>query len=127
MKRTGIFFVVFSFALSCVFATLTWSHPGRTDSSGGHYNRKTGEYHFHGGKTSPNPSSNFSPSNKPDSSYQKTQTKEGTVYITRTGKKYHSSNCRYLSKSKIVIDIKKAQASGYSACKVCGGIPVKTE
>ena len=23
------------------------AHPGRTDSNGGHYNRKTGEYHYH--------------------------------------------------------------------------------
>ena len=27
---------------------LGWAHPGRTDASGGHTNRKTGEYHFHG-------------------------------------------------------------------------------
>ena len=26
-----------------------YTHPGRTDASGGHYNRKTGEYHYHGG------------------------------------------------------------------------------
>ena len=26
-----------------------FSHSGRTDSSGGHYNRKTGGYHYHGG------------------------------------------------------------------------------
>ena len=25
------------------------AHSGRTDSRGGHYNRKTGEYHYHGG------------------------------------------------------------------------------
>lgn len=25
-----------------------FSHSGRTDSSGGHYNRKTGTYHYHG-------------------------------------------------------------------------------
>ena len=25
-----------------------YTHPGRTDASGGHYNRKTGEYHYHG-------------------------------------------------------------------------------
>lgn len=25
------------------------AHPGRTDSSGGHYNRSTGEYHYHHG------------------------------------------------------------------------------
>lgn len=24
-------------------------HSGRTDSKGGHYNRKTGEYHYHNG------------------------------------------------------------------------------
>lgn len=27
------------------------AHSGGTDSSGGHYNRKTGEYHHHGGKS----------------------------------------------------------------------------
>lgn len=26
------------------------AHSGRTDSSGGHYNRSTGEYHFHDGR-----------------------------------------------------------------------------
>ena len=26
-----------------------YTHSGRTDSRGGHYNRKTGEYHYHGG------------------------------------------------------------------------------
>lgn len=25
------------------------AHPGGTDSNGGHYNRKTGEYHYHHG------------------------------------------------------------------------------
>ena len=25
------------------------AHPGRTDANGGHYNRKTGEYHYHSG------------------------------------------------------------------------------
>ena len=27
----------------------SFGHPGRTDSNGGHYNRKTGEYHYHSG------------------------------------------------------------------------------
>lgn len=26
-----------------------YAHPGKTDAKGGHYNRKTGEYHYHGG------------------------------------------------------------------------------
>ena len=38
------------FLLSTVFACdLGHTHPGRTDANGGHYNRKTGEYHYHGG------------------------------------------------------------------------------
>lgn len=27
------------------------AHSGRTDSNGGHYNRSTGEYHYHHGKS----------------------------------------------------------------------------
>jgi micrococcal nuclease len=42
-----------------------------------------------------------------------------TVYITKTGAKYHTSICRYLSKSKIAIDLADAIARGYTACSVC--------
>ena len=50
---------------------------------------------------------------------QQAQTKEQTVYITRTGKKYHTASCRYLSKSKIPVSLKDAKASGYTPCSVC--------
>jgi competence protein ComEC len=49
----------------------------------------------------------------------KTQTKQQTVYITNTGKKYHTATCRYLSHSKIPISLKDAKAQGYTACSVC--------
>jgi hypothetical protein len=42
-----------------------------------------------------------------------------TVYITRSGKKYHRDGCRYLAPSKSAISLKDAKANGYSACKVC--------
>ena len=42
-----------------------------------------------------------------------------TVYITKTGKKYHREGCRYLSKSKIKTTLKEAKANGYTPCKVC--------
>jgi micrococcal nuclease len=42
-----------------------------------------------------------------------------TVYITRTGAKYHSSGCRYLSRSLIPISLKDAVARGYTPCSVC--------
>jgi hypothetical protein len=45
--------------------------------------------------------------------------KTQTVYVTRTGKKYHRDGCRYLSLSKIPISLKDAKAKGYTACKVC--------
>lgn len=36
--------------LLCLHIPLVaFAHPGRTDSSGGHYNRSTGEYHYHHG------------------------------------------------------------------------------
>lgn len=42
-----------------------------------------------------------------------------TVYITKTGKKYHSAECNYLSKSSIPIELKDAQERGYTACSKC--------
>jgi hypothetical protein len=42
-----------------------------------------------------------------------------TVYITKTGAKYHTEGCRYLSQSKIAIDLADAIAKGYGACSVC--------
>ncbi len=42
-----------------------------------------------------------------------------TVYVAKTGKKYHSSGCRYLSKSCIPINSNKAISEGYDPCSVC--------
>ena len=42
-----------------------------------------------------------------------------TVYITEHGKKYHKTTCRYLTDSKIAIDIYEAIAEGYEPCSIC--------
>ena len=42
-----------------------------------------------------------------------------TVYITKTGKKYHRVDCKYLSKSSYSINLSDAKAKGYEPCKVC--------
>lgn len=47
------------------------------------------------------------------------QTKEATVYVTNTGKKYHRAGCRYLSKSQIPISLSDAKADGYGPCSKC--------
>lgn len=44
-----------------------------------------------------------------------------TVYVTKSGKKYHKANCRSLSKSSIAISLADAKAKGYQPCKVCYG------
>ena len=42
-----------------------------------------------------------------------------TVYITKTGSKYHTSSCSYLSKSKINIDLSEAKEKGFTPCSRC--------
>jgi hypothetical protein len=42
-----------------------------------------------------------------------------TVYITRTGERYHRGDCQYLSRSKYAVSLKEAKRRGYTPCKVC--------
>lgn len=42
MKKTVLLFIIF-----VTFVSISFAHPGRTDSNGGHYDRSTGEYHYH--------------------------------------------------------------------------------
>lgn len=44
MKQVGVFVMVLFLLLPPSSA-----HPGKTDANGGHYNRSTGEYHYHHG------------------------------------------------------------------------------
>lgn len=47
MKRITLY--ILSVLLVLTLATPVFAHPGRTDSSGGHTDRSTGEYHYHHG------------------------------------------------------------------------------
>jgi len=42
-----------------------------------------------------------------------------SVYITKTGTKYHSEDCRCLRKSKYQIYLQDAKDRGYGPCKLC--------
>lgn len=56
----------------------------------------------------------------PEASYVGQRKKvEQTVYITRTGERYHRGGCRYLRQSRIPIKKSEAIANGYTPCKVC--------
>lgn len=41
------------------------------------------------------------------------------VYVTKSGKKYHSGGCSYLSSSKIEKSLADAKAAGYTPCSKC--------
>lgn len=49
------------------------------------------------------------------------QKKECTVYITRTGKRYHREGCRYLRGGAVAMTREEALKRGLSPCHVCGG------
>jgi len=42
-----------------------------------------------------------------------------TVYIGKSGTKYHTANCRTLQNGGSAIDVNTAKNRGYSACKIC--------
>ena len=52
-------------------------------------------------------------------STEQTNSTSKTVYKTSTGKKYHQESCRYLSKSKIALDLNEAKRIGLLPCSVC--------
>ena len=53
------------------------------------------------------------------STYSTKATKNYTVYITKTGAKYHAKGCRYLKQSSSAIKKNSAVSQGYTPCKVC--------
>lgn len=63
-------------------------------------------------------SSSSSSSVKKNNNSGNTEPTKTTVYITKTGKKYHRGNCSYLRKSKIPISLSEAR-QGYGPCSKC--------
>lgn len=41
------------------------------------------------------------------------------VYVTKSGKKFHTENCRYYNNNAIAIDLSEAESKGYTPCKAC--------
>jgi hypothetical protein len=102
-------------AIACLLAMVTISvfpHSGGLDSSGGHYNRKTGEYHYHRAPAPPPTTTTIAPP-------AQSQSIENIVYITKTGEKFHAAGCRYLANSKIPIERSAAVSRGFGPCSVC--------
>lgn len=54
-------------------------------------------------------------------------TANDTVYVTKTGEKYHTADCSHLQKSKIPIIMADAVAEGYDDCSHCDPPEYRTE
>jgi competence protein ComEC len=54
----------------------------------------------------------------PAQSNQSQQT-DPTVYLSKTGTKYHRESCRTLKATRKPVKLSVAKANGYAACKVC--------
>ena len=78
--------IILLLSLTLTMNITAFAHSGRTDANGGHYNRKTGEYHYHNGGTSSgsssSSSSNYSSSYSSSSSETQTTTAPPKVYAT---------------------------------------------
>ncbi|AZV59035.1 MBL fold metallo-hydrolase [Clostridium sp. AWRP] len=53
------------------------------------------------------------------SSAQSSSNQSETVYITKTGHKYHRAGCKYLARSQIPISLGQAESEGYTPCSKC--------
>lgn len=115
MFRLAISALIF---LCLLFPTNGFSHGGGLDSKGGHYNRKTGEYHFHK-KVSQS-------TDKPVSATNYSTTKEvgASNFHGNTGSRiFHDPSCRYFNcKNCGATFTSREQAidAGYRPCKSCG-------
>lgn len=49
MQRKIYICIALFLFISCVATILVFAHGGKTDANGGHYDRSTGEYHYHHG------------------------------------------------------------------------------
>jgi len=112
-----------------LFSIKAFAHGGGLDSLGCHHDRKRGGYHCHQGPLAGQSFASKSEALSALEARQSRQTKatprtepeERTVYITRTGRKYHGRSCQYLRKSRIPISLKEARGQGYTACSRCSG------
>lgn len=50
MKTKKTFYIICLLIFTLILTLNVFAHPGRTDSNGGHYDRSTGEYHYHDGE-----------------------------------------------------------------------------
>lgn len=76
--------------------------------------------------TTSQPTTPTTPPQQNKTEQPKSESNSITVYITNTGKKYHTAGCGSLSKSCIPVTLKDAQGRGLTPCSRCGAMVIST-
>lgn len=103
MKKLIILFLLFLF-----FPLNLYAHSGGTDARGGHYNRKTGQYHYH------NKSKDIPTSPKTEGVRESSK----VFWLNTNSRVRHNKSCRWFGKTKRGRFCKKEEGR---ACGICGG------
>ena len=124
-----IYSILISIVMICSCSISAVAHPGRTDANGGHYNRKTGEYHYHnnGNASGGSKSSKKSSSSGKTSSGSSNKSSSSSSYSSGSAesavnipKEVHASkiNVSNFPSSLFVGDSTQIQASVYPSNSV---------
>lgn len=73
--------VIFTFIIFYLSLNIAFAHSGRTDYSGGHYDRSTGEYHYHHGYSAHQHPNGQCPYNKDKTSLKESEQSEWHLYV----------------------------------------------
>lgn len=103
MKRAAI-----ALLLLLLLSVTVFAHPGNTDANGGHYDRSTGEYHYHHGYPAHQHTGGKCPYNFVDKTGENSGTSGGSSSYTRTQNKNGSGTA-----SRIISFIYDAIAIGW--------------
>ena len=63
------------------------------------------------------------PAPSPSVDYAALADKEGLVFVTLTGSKYHKPGCTFVSDPPIAITLAQAEQEGYTPCSRCHPAP----
>ena len=93
--RKKLLSVVIIFIVLLINIPIVYGHSGRTDANGGHYNRSTGEYHYHHGYPAHQHYNGVCPYLDQDKDDKRNSNKSESDYSSNNYSNNKSSNFKY--------------------------------
>lgn len=88
MKKSLLLFLLILFC----FPVASYAHSGGTDADGGHYNRSTGEYHYHHGYSAHQHTDGICPYDFKDNTVQSSSSSNNTFVSEKQRKTVDNEN-----------------------------------